>query len=450
MRLGHFDPPGPMQQLPLKDVCADETQAVASEGTAQSATLLKNVGGTLPLAPSQTVAVIGPNAMLSRGDASYYGPGDVCDGKFWTLVDAVAGHATSKPLYAAGVPSILSNDTSKIAAAAALGATADAVVVAIGTDLSWAHEEHDADPVHGITLTPAQAALVEQVAKAAKAPITVTMLTATPLDISAILANPKVGAVLHLGQPAVAIRGAGDVLYGIRSPAGRTIQTVYPSAYATQVSIYDFNMRPGPSAFPAPGCTQRPASVCPNGTNPGRTYKFYTGKAIVPFGFGLSYTKFSYTLVRVPSGVTSLAPLRRALAADAGRSFLQRGAANAAGGEEKVGEEKAGASAPLVTYVVNVTNAGSMAADDVVLGFLTPPNAGKGGTPLKSLFGFERVHVLPGQTVSVFLYPRLADFAQVATDGERVVHAGEYVASFGVREAAAHGMGFASHAFSVA
>ena len=108
----------------------------------------------------------------------------------------------------------------------------------------------------------------------------------------------------------------------------------------------------------------------------------------------------------------------------------------------------AGASAPLVTYAVNVTNTGSVPADDVVLGFLTPPNAGKGGAPLKQLFGFERVHVLPGQTVSVYLYPRLADFVQVQADGTRKALAGEYTASFGVEESAALGMGFARHAFT--
>ena len=102
MRLGHFDPAGPLQRIPKSQVCTEETQRVASEGVAQSAVLLKNADRTLPLAPSQKVAVIGPTALLSRTDAAYYGPGDVCDGKFWTLVDAVTDHAHSPPLYAAG------------------------------------------------------------------------------------------------------------------------------------------------------------------------------------------------------------------------------------------------------------------------------------------------------------------------------------------------------------
>ena len=60
-------------------------------------------------------------------------------------------------------------------------------------------------------------------------------------------------------------------------------------------------------------------------------------------------------------------------------------------------------------FSVNVTNSGMVDADDVVFGFLTPPGAGTGGVPLKQLFGFERVHVKAGQTVSVFLYPTLTD-----------------------------------------
>ena len=81
------------------------------------------------------------------------------------------------------------------------------------------------------------------------------MYSATPLDLTDVLANPKIGAVLHVGQPSVTILGAGELLFGKTSPAGRAVQTVYPAAYADQVSIFDFNMRPGPSTFPRPDCS---------------------------------------------------------------------------------------------------------------------------------------------------------------------------------------------------
>merc|ERR1712187_902665 len=72
----------------------------------------------------------------------------------------------------------------------------------------------------------------------------------------------------------------------------------------------------------------------------------------------------------------------------------------------------------MVEYSVNVTNIGSRDADDVVLGFLSPPGAGKNGVPLKQLFGFERVHVKAGETKTVFLYPSLTDFAQADSAGQ--------------------------------
>lgn len=83
-----------------------------------------------------------------------------------------------------------------------------------------------------------------------------------------------------------------------------------------------------------------------------------------------------------------------------------------------------------------------MDADDVVLGFLIPPEAGKNGVPLKSLFGFERVHVKAGETVQVFLYPDLTHFSQVDRDGNLYVHEGEYQIEFGLEKTLEHGMGY--------
>jgi hypothetical protein len=106
--------------------------------------------------------------------------------------------------------------------------------------------------------------------------------------------------------------------------------------------------------------------VWPPFSNPGRTYKFYTGKPVLPFGYGLSYSRFIYALIPEFS-LSRVTRQQRAL--------------------------------HVVGHVtVNVTNAGGVDADEVVLGFISPPTGT--GRPLKQLFEFTRVHIKAGHTAT--------------------------------------------------
>jgi len=262
----------------------------------------------------------------------------------------------------------------------------------------------------------------------------IVLSTANPLDLTDVLKHKNIGAVLHVGQPGVNIFGVGDLLFGKKSPAGRMVQTVYKAAYADQISIFDFNMRPGPSEFPRPDCENvEDNTQCERGTNPGRTYRFYVDEPVVEFGFGLSYTTFEYT--EVTGAVTmDLAPVRQLLdkTKNDGKTFAT------------LAESKG----DLEAFEIKVTNTGSVDADEVVLGFVTPPGAGENGVPLKSLFAFDRVHIKAGETISVYLYPTLNDFSLVNALGERNAVEGDYVFSFGV-EGTSHvdnsGIGFVQH-----
>lgn len=142
---------------------------------------------------------------------------------------------------------------------------------------------------------------------------------------------------------------------------------------------------------------------------------------MVPFGVGLSYTTWNYSTTRHygdESTAVSIRPVQQMLAISAGRASPSITLVEA--------------MAPLVSWTVNVSNTGTMDADDVVLGFLRPPGAGENGIPLQTLFGFERVHVKAGHTVSVSLFPSLLDFTQVDNVGKRYALPGQYHFRFGV------------------
>jgi beta-glucosidase-like glycosyl hydrolase len=369
MRLGHFDPKGPLDNFPRSLVCSPYAKELAKDGVTQSAALIKNDRNTLPLSRNTpNVVVIGPTNSNGNNVAGYYGPDRPCGRVFSTVVDAIKQYVASTT-YVPGVPGVDSGDLSGIAAAVTAARAADTVVLAVGSNLGTAAEGHDTTT---LDFSSGQTELIRQVTAAARKPVIVIVLSAVPLDISAILSNANVGAVLHAGQPSVQTLGLGDLLFGVRVPAGRTVQTVYPASYAHEVSIFDMGMRPGPSNYPRPDCPLRPASSCPNGTNPGRTHRFYSKKPIVPFGFGLSYTSFRYTPIELPTGPVSLAPVHRMLAeTDAkGRTFPHQASLDQ-------GDE------PFVAYRINITNTGNFAADDVVLGFLEPPGGGSNGIPIQ-------------------------------------------------------------------
>jgi len=197
--------------------------------------------------------------------------------------------------------------------------------------------------------------------------------------------------------------------------------------------MFDFGMRPGPSAWPP-------------GTNPGRTYRFYTGTPVLPFGYGLSYTTWTYT--PLPDPTPPAAASMAAVVAEAGATRLLdlravRAAAEALAATGVIGHIPAALQTVVADYWVNVTNTGAVDSDDVVLGFLVPPGAGTGGVPLQELFGFERVHVPAGATVTVYIGAQGVRFTQAGTDGVRRVLPGTYTVRFGVPETAVHGQGFA-------
>jgi beta-glucosidase len=122
-----------------------------------------------------------------------------------------------------------------------------------------------------------------------------------------------------------------------------------------------------------------------------RTYRYFGGKPLHGFGYGLSYSRFEY-------------------------------------GNLKLSSQSLGAGEPL-TVDVDVRNAGTRAGDEVAQLYLTQPKAAL--TPLRTLGGFTRVHVEPGASVHLRFELDPRTLGQVDEKGERVVVAGRYVVAVG-------------------
>jgi beta-glucosidase len=123
----------------------------------------------------------------------------------------------------------------------------------------------------------------------------------------------------------------------------------------------------------------------------GRTYRYFTGTPLWPFGYGLSYTSFGYGGLALPR-----APVR--------------------------------AGQPLHASV-RVTNNGSVAGDEVVQLYLKFPEVA--GAPLRALRGVQRVHLAPGESRSVAFELKPRDLSMVTPSGDIIVPAGTYTVSIG-------------------
>ncbi len=205
-----------------------------------------------------------------------------------------------------------------------------------------------------IGLPRVQQELLTKVAALGK-PTVLVLLNGSALAVN--WARDHIPAIVEAWYPGQAAGTAiADVLFGDYNPAGRLPVTFYKSV--DQLPPFtDYSMK-------------------------NRTYRFFTGEPLFPFGYGLSYTTFSYRNLTLPSKV------------DTGQS---------------------------ANVSVEVENTGKMAGEEVVQ--LYTSTGAKDG-PIRSLAGFERVFLRPGErkTVTFRLGPR--ELSSVSNDGRRAVRPG--------------------------
>ncbi len=209
-----------------------------------------------------------------------------------------------------------------------------------------------------LDLPKVQEKLLEAVVATGK-PVVLVLTSGSALGVN--WANDHVAGIVQLwysgeeGGTAVA-----DVLFGDYNPAGRLPVTFYKSV-AQLPPFEDYRMT-------------------------GRTYRYFEGEPLFPFGYGLSYTRFSYGKLEMPSQI-------------------------------KTGEN--------VAVRVAVTNTGKVAGDEVVQVYVKHIAASV-PVAIRSLQGFKRVHLKPGQTetVSFTLTPR--QLSLIDNQSRRVVEPGEF------------------------
>ena len=420
MRLGFYDDPAqqPYTSIPLERLCSK--QALSLDAARQALVLLKNAGGALPLSAAavKSVAVVGPNGNAVEAAEGNYN-GVPCSSAAWnepliyTIRQGFGAYLPPSAVAFApgcddGVPC---TKTAGFANASAAAAAADLTVVVVGLDQGQESEGNDRD---AIGLPGNQSALVAQTCAAARGPCVLVVMTGGPVDISAELANPKVTGALFVGYPGpFGGNATAQAIFGDLAPAGRLTTTIYPKTFVDEVSFFDQGLAPGPSAFPP-------------GSSPGRTHMYYTGQAVLPFGWGLSYTTWAYAVDSVLGLASPAASMLPRLSLAPVHEYLAAHPRHGAMFAPLTWRE-------LVQYRVNVTNTGSVDSDDVVLGFLVPPGAGQNGVPLQTLFGFARVFVPAGGTVQVWLGVEARSLTRIVRgSGRRVAAPGLYTVRVGV------------------
>ncbi|KAL6531673.1 Endo-1,4-beta-xylanase 2 [Orobanche minor] len=395
MRLGFFDGDPTKQlygDLGPKDVCTAASQELAREAARQGIVLLKNSENSLPLSPIniKSLAVIGPNANATHTMLGNY------EGSPCRYTTPLQGLTSSVPtVYHPGCGDV-SCAAAQVDAAKKIAASADAVVLVVGSDQSVERESRDRVD---ITLPGQQQLLISQVASVSKGPVVLVVMSGGGMDVQFAKDDPRVSSILWVGFPGEAGGAAiADVVFGYYNPSGRLPMTWYPQSYVENVNMTDMNMRQNPVT-----------------SYPGRTYRFYKGHTVFSFGDGLSYTEFNHHLVMAPKMV--IVP-------------LQEGHVCGSSMCKFVDATERSCNASGIDIRLRVENVGRISGSHVVFLFSSPPQVHN--APQKHLLGFRKVDLAPKAESTVrFNVDVCKDLSLVDEEGNKKVALGEHVIHVG-------------------
>lgn len=341
--LGLFERPYVDERLAGQIILRDDFRALALQVAQESLVLLKNTGGLLPLtAGAGRIALIGPLADNRRdllGAWAINGrPADV-----ETVREGLCAYLGAAGLTFVRGCDIAGDAAPDIAGAVAAAEAADVVVLALGEGADMSGEAHSR--VH-LGLPGRQQELADALAATGK-PLVVVLMSGRPLVIPRLAEQATaLLAAWHGGIRAG--RAIADILFGAAAPSGR-LTTSWPRAEG-QIPVYYAHKNTGRPAAEA-GVRQF-AEVFKS------VYMDEPNSPLFPFGYGLTYTTFAYSDLRVETPVVS-------------------------------------ADGTLIVSA-RVTNTGPRAGVEVVQLYVRDL-VGSVTRPVRELKGFQRVALAPGE-----------------------------------------------------
>jgi beta-glucosidase len=276
------------------------------------------------------------------------------------------------------------DDAQSIAAAVETAKKADVALLALGESADWM--EGEASSRAHLGFTGSQEKLLEAVVATGK-PVILVVLAGRPLELKWAAAH--VPAILEGWSPGIeAGHALANVLLGEVNPSGKL-----PSSFPRAVGQEPLYYAQLPTGRPAQGdLSHLPTNAQEKFVS---RYMDEDNSALFPFGWGLSYTRFSYSQPTITGAVI---PLREVLATRNG---------------------------PVATVGVNVKNTGSVAGTEVVQLYIRNTSASV-EQPVRELKGFARITLAPGETKHVEFPLGFNELSFYNADLERTVEPTTY------------------------
>lgn len=342
-KLGLFENPyrGADEALEQELIMSDEHRDAARELAVKSSVLLKN-NGVLPLTKEKKIALIGPFAKSGDilGPWSFLGSKE----KAVQLNDGLLAKLDSSLLLTAKGCDIETGSEEQIVEAVKIADEADVIVLALGEASEMSGE---AGCLADIRLPKVQLELAAKMKKLGK-PIVAVLFNGRPLDLHGIW--DEADAILEAWYPGTEGGNAvAEILFGDANPSAKLTMS-FPYSVG-QVPVYYNHFNTGRPQG-APDAQERYVSQ----------YLDIPNEPLLPFGYGLSYTSFEYSDVKMSAATMT-------------------------------------ATKPL-TVSVTVENTGKLAGEEIVQLYVRDV-AGEVVRPMKELKGFKKVALQPGEKVTV-------------------------------------------------